>query len=271
MEEFKFRGDWETQISLEIFDKELDDNRFAFRRKNLAPTEYLMLIDDVFDVNPDPSQEQLNTLDFIQSKSNQKSTLANLFDYIKNIIYPEYQEYISEDEYPGTFPKLEKLQDLKNVIGLDHVTILRFGKDNFVYYNLMFETTLDEEHGLGFVMHKNEIIEHGEIGGLMYGKVANHMGKSNEEYSDFQSKIQTASASNYQVASKKYGKLKPWQVDFNRNYLYLLYSNGDDKELINFIESENITINEAFEKIKPHMTRDNRTLLIEYFKSNGKK
>jgi hypothetical protein len=135
----------------------------------------------------------------------------------------------------------------------------------------MFETSLDEEHGIGFVMHKNDIIEHGEIGGLGYEKVAKHMGMKYEEYLNYQTSIQTSSIKEYQIANENYGTLKPWQKEFNNNYNYYLWSNGTSKELIEFIETEKISIEKSFKQIRPHMIRENRTELIEYFKSKGYK
>ena len=269
MKKFVFQGDWYTTIELSTFDKELDNSKYSFRRKELNKGEYQLDINEVFDENPDLSSEQKNTIKHIQTESNQSIILTNLFSYLKEIVYPEYREYISEDEYPGTFPVLNTVKNLRNVIGLDHIVILRFGIEGYSYYNLMFETSLDEEHGIGFVMHKNQIIEHGEIGGLGYEKVAAHMGMEYEDYLKYQTNIQTPPTREYQLANKKYGKLKPWQMDVNSNRHYYLYSSKQDEKLIEFIESGQISMPKAFENIRPHMQRDNRTKLIDYFKSKG--
>lgn len=265
MEEFQFNGDWETIIFLSKLWKERDRPNNAFRQKQLNSETFELLIDDVFDEEPDPSKEQLNTISFLQEETNQDKIIANLFNYIVEVISPEYQE-LSE-----RFPKLSELKDLKEVIGLDHVIVLRFGKADHAYYNLMFETSLDREHGLGFVMHKDIIIEHGGIGDLSYEQVAKHMGMEYEAYLQYQSKIQTEPTKTYQKPSKKYGKLKPWQKELNSQFHFILYSNGDDTALIHFIESGKITLEKAFGNLRLRMVRDHRTGLLEYFKSKGYK
>lgn len=272
MKKFEFKGDWwNSIIELKEFDEKLNNEKYSFRRKDLKEGEYLLIINDIYDKDPNLSAEQNRTIEYLQIQANQIKILENLFEYLKEIVYPEYQEHISEEEYPGTFPKLNKIENLNQVIGLDHIVVLRFGTQNYNYYNLMFETSLDEEHGIGFVMYKNEIIEHGEIGGLGYEKVAEHMGMTYEEYLKYQTSIQTPSTKEYQIPNEKFGKLKPWQKEFNDNYNYYLWSNGTSKELIEFIESARIPIDKSFEQIRPHMVRENRTELIEYFKSKGYK
>ena len=272
MRKFKFKGDWwNSTIELVEFDKRLNNKKYSFRRNELDKGEYLLIINDIYDKNPDLSVEQIQTIEHLQIQNNQIKIIENLFEYLKDIVYPEYQEYISEEEYPGTFPTLNEVKDLNQVIGLDHIVVLRFGTQNFNYYNLMFETSLDEEHGIGFVMHENEIIEHGDIGGLGYEKVAEHLGMKYEEYLKYQTSIQTPLAKEYQIPNEKFGTLKPWQKEFNDNYNYYLWSNGTSKELIEFIDSEKIPLEKSFKQIRPHMIRENRTELIEYFKSKGYK
>jgi len=271
MKKFEFKGDWFTTIELRTFDKELDNPRYSFRRKELEKAEYQIELYDDYDFEPDLSEEQINAIEHLQEESNQMTILKNLYTYFKEIVYPHYQTFISEEEYPGTFPILNNQSNLKDVIGLDHIAVLRFGKDGSSYYNLMFETSLDEEHGIGFVLHNNSIIEHGEIGGIMYEKVASHMGMTNEEYSDYQTKIQTPPTKEYQIAHKKFGKLKPWQQDVNKSYHYFLYSSKQDYKLIEYIETGKITIQKAFEALKYLINKDDRIELIEYFNSKGYK
>ena len=271
MKKFEFKGDWFTTIKLEAFGRELNNPRYSFRRKELDKAEYTIEIHDEFDNNPDLSSNQIRTLENLQKESNQNIILNNLYYYIREIVYPHYQEFISEDEYPGTFPKLDSIANLKDVIGLDHLILLRFGKGDSNYYNLMFETSLDEEHGIGFVLHENSIIEHGEIGGIMHEKVAAHMGITYDEYSNYQSKIQTPPTNEYQIASEKYGKLKPWQENVNSSYHHYLYRNNRDRELIEYIDSNRISVEKAYNALKYLINRDNKSNLLEYFKSKGYK
>ena len=270
MKKFEFKGEWfDSVIELHEFDKILNNKKYSTRRNDLNEGEYSLIINDIYDDNPDLSDEQYRTIEHLQQQSNQTNILENLFYYLKDVVYPEYKEYISEEEYPGTFPPLEEIESLNDVIGLDHIVLLRFGLQDYNYYNLMFETSLDEELGIGFVTHKNDIIEHGAIGSLSYENIAEHMGMTYEEYLNYQTEIQTPSTREYQIVNQKFGKLKPWQVEFNENYNYFLLSNGTSEELIEFIESGKIPIENSFMQIKPHMIRENRIKLIEYFKSKG--
>ena len=269
MSKFQFKGDWETTINLGVISNHLSNPKFSFRREDLDENSYQLFVYHQMNSNPDPEEEQLNTIEFLQAEVNQRTILSNLYKYIKNVAYPNYKTYISEEEYPNSFPALNEERDLRAVIGLDHLYIRRFSKESYAYYNLMFETCIDEEHGLGFVMHKSEVIEHGSIGGIGYDKTGEHMGMTPSEFSDFINVIRTHPKVNYQKAHPKYNTLKPWQKEFNDNYNYYLWSNGTSKELIDFIESERIPIDTSFKQIRPHMIRENRTELIEYFKSKG--
>lgn len=272
MEKFKFKGDWwDSIIELRTFDNELNNKKYSFRRTELNKAEYLLTIADVYDENPDLSLAQKNTIEHIQNDANQIAILNNLFNYLKDVVYPEYQEYILEEEYPGTFPPLNTQEDLMKTIGLDHLSVLRFGKGGYCYYNLMFETSLDQEHGIGFVLYKNEIIEHADIGGLGYEKVAKHMEMEYEDYLKFQNTIQTPPTKELQIASNTFGKLKPWQQDVNNNYHFYLYNTNRDDKLIEYIETDKITVDKAFLNLRFHISRDKRKNLIEYFRSKGYK
>ena len=271
MTEFEFKGDWFTQFELPMIASQLDNPKYSFRRSDLGKNEYALEIRDAFDTVPTPFKEQLETIHFIQNANNQRKIIDNLYNYIKDIVYPEYQQIISEEEYPGTFPSLEKLTDLYSVIGLDHVIIHRFGQEGSVYYCLMCECSIDEEHGLGFVLYEDQIIEHGDIGGLSYEKVAQHMKLSYKEYLDFQSKIQTHPTKEYQSPSNRFGSLKPWQLDVNRSYHFHLFRNNENQKLIEFLESGNISLDKAFANLRNLLQRDPRKILMDYFRSKGYK
>ena len=272
MGKFEFDGEWhDSTIMLEIFAKELDNPKYAFRRSELADAEYLLQIFDVYDDNPDLSKGQYNAIEHLQRDLSQSEILITIFNYFQSVIYPEYQEIISEEEYPGTFPPLNNISDLKEVIGLDHINLLNIGYNDFNYYNLMFETSLDQECGIGIGLYKSEITGHGSIPGLGFGKISKHMGLNDIEFEKLKSKLRTNPSYENQIASNKYGKLKPWQKDVNEKFHYKLVREGRDRELFNFIDSGQISLDKAYEDLKPLMTINNRTELIEYFRKKGYK
>ena len=270
MPKFQFDGEWDSStITLGIFSSELDNPKYAFRRSELEDAKYALQIFDVYDDSPDLSTGQYNTLEHLQKDVNQSKILIAIFNYFQSVIYPEYQEIISEEEYPGTFPPLNDIRDLKEVIGLDHINLLNIGYADYNYYNLMFESSLDLECGIGIGMYKNEITGHSSIPSLGYGKISKHMGLTDKEFEALESKLRTIPSNEYQIASNKYVKLNPWQKEVNRMFHFKLFSEKKDVELVNFLDSGKISLEVAYEDLKTRMIKDSRLKIIDYFREKG--
>lgn len=73
-------------------------------------------------------------------------------DYISAWMLPE------DDQ---SFPMIERMEDLRIVIGLHDVHIHDLAKDEIPFVGYEFGCDWEEEHGLGVLMHGNQVLEIG--------------------------------------------------------------------------------------------------------------
>ena len=214
-------------------------------RKHMAELEQGLIALEIMDernTDPNPSAEQNATFDFIIE--NQQLILESLFDALKNRIYPTYQEYIDADDY--SFPPLNSLNDLELVLAIRRITITANYKEGAAYYELYFEFSGDGEHGLIITMHKQRMIAFCGMGDNDGRAVIEDMGydygKWMEEY------LKARGSRDYSIHKRlpKYGKLKPWQKEENREYLVTLIRASDAEKLNKLIDSKEIDIEEDY-------------------------
>lgn len=86
-------------------------------------------------------------------------------DILRAVIetYPVQQElYGYEDEAAAALmPDLDSPQDLKPLVGLSSVHVLRENKQGLAYIGFEFGCTWDNEHGVGAMTHKGRVITTG--------------------------------------------------------------------------------------------------------------
>ena len=58
-------------------------------------------------------------------------------------------------------PDVENIEQFKDLIGLSQIHLLNVSKDNVAYVGYEFGCNWDDEHGLGFMTHKDRIIDFG--------------------------------------------------------------------------------------------------------------
>lgn len=75
-------------------------------------------------------------------------------------IRPRYVEFLGED-FDALMPSLSTADALAPLIDLRHVHIHPWKKDVAGYVGLQFGCTWDDEHGLGFLMHLDTVVEIG--------------------------------------------------------------------------------------------------------------
>lgn len=145
---YTFDGQWEFYVELEKF------NQLEYEN---STTETKIIINDFLDDEIEPFQEQINTINFLIE--NQESIVDKLLDRIWINWKEIYVDY-SIDDYRG-FPKIKSKSDLKSVIGIQTIYIQPLYKNGYSYYGLEGNCMWDEEHGLGFINHKERIIDFG--------------------------------------------------------------------------------------------------------------
>ncbi len=109
--------------------------------------------------SPDPSQEQLNAINYLIKnpeavKQVMRKGIESIYEDLKN----QYGYDINEPETKKWFPKIDRLEVYDKVFGVENVHIQIPSKDNYSYVGIECGCTWDEEHGLGFLIHKNRLI-----------------------------------------------------------------------------------------------------------------
>ena len=97
--------------------------------------------------------QQVNAIKFLIDNSD-KIRNSILDTFIKEL--PNLREI-----YEDLIPKIEHVEDLKNVIGLSLLHIMPSDKDDYAYIGFEFGCNWDEEHGVGVMTHKDRVIAFG--------------------------------------------------------------------------------------------------------------
>lgn len=58
-------------------------------------------------------------------------------------------------------PDVENIEQFKKLIGLSQIHIMNVNKDNIAYVGYEFGCSWDDEHGIGFMTHKDRVIDFG--------------------------------------------------------------------------------------------------------------
>jgi hypothetical protein len=115
--------------------------------------------DMVMDI-PTITTDHINAYKYLSTHSVQirDSILTRLFADYKNL---QLDYGYNETNSKEIMPDIENVEDFKKLIGLSQVHLMNVGKDSFAYVGYEFGCTWDNEHGLGFMMHKDRIIDFG--------------------------------------------------------------------------------------------------------------
>jgi len=110
--------------------------------------------DSCWEYETHPSKSQIRTLEFIES--NQLEILKSLFEYTKEILYPEHIGYIGFDE--TSFPLLNEISNLRKALGVNFITLYIEEKPNSNYFALTCDFSGDFEHGANIIMNGTKIL-----------------------------------------------------------------------------------------------------------------
>ncbi|MCU0444366.1 MAG: hypothetical protein MUE85_05560 [Microscillaceae bacterium] len=115
---------------------------------------------DMVSENPAITNEHLNAYEFLitHSKDIYNAILARLFSEYHNL----QSEYgYNKEDAKEIMPDIDNIEQFNDLIGLSQIHLLNVSKDNFAYVGYEFDCTWDGEHGLGFMTHKDRIIDFG--------------------------------------------------------------------------------------------------------------
>ncbi len=235
---FNFDGNWEYEIELPFLAGFQERNGSYNFKSSDKPNKGLFKIEfeDDLTENPDPYQEQLNTLKYIfeNQKSISKSIIERTLLELPEILVNYGLE--AEEEYLKLSP-----EKIKNLIGISTVFIKIISKEGYSYFDISGGCNWDEEHGLNLLFHKDRVISFGSIdGGSIYeAEKDNGTYQPNDNDND---DLKREKPRKY-LPHPKYNKLKPSQKFANETYEYTLISYGYNEEFIKGVESGEININ----------------------------
>ena len=235
---FVFDGNWNTRIKLAGFNY-LSNPMLTSRDADDDSRSYGLQILDEHNDDPDPADEQVNAINFLLQSEHQQSILEKLVDYIQEVVYPDFQEGLSYEDYPEIYPDLHTVEDLYQVIAIENVSVYTLYKDSCAYTLLECESCLDYEHGIAFTLHQSRIVDHGQVGDMESEKLLNELDLTAKEYlKKYVRSIKSQETVLY-TPHPKYNQLKPWQENVNNNYPYRLLQSNQLKTLSKFLKENN--------------------------------
>jgi len=232
--EFQFTGEWSSKIVLETFSI-LDNPEYSVSGQDTKKGVFNLEINAVGNCNPNPEIEQLNAINYLLR--NQKEILLSLYNYILEVVYPDYKYSFDEKEYEEYFPEIHSPKDLKKVVGISEILILDYKKNNVAYVIITFESCWYEGYYLAIIMHQSRLIANCRYRDLSYQDILDDGG--NDHYEE--------SLSKYGATPNQFGlylpilnddKLKPWQKEVNERKIKNCISGNP--EFIKDIISKNI-------------------------------
>lgn len=214
---FQFTGDWEFTYYLKAF--EGFQNRIEFyhsKQSEIKDKNVVILINEVENNDPDPTSEQINSINYLIEN---QFVISNLLLEGLKLNYPKLQERYNEVD--DEFPNLSSFENFKKRFRILNIHILIPSKNNFSYMGFEFDCPWDGEHGLGFLLNKDEIIKIGSGDTAFDSYEAMRDSGILEKYlEELQSKKQNfvLKEPNYYKPHPKYNKLKPYQIRENECY-----------------------------------------------------
>jgi hypothetical protein len=224
-----FNGHWVLNIPFDKLSKVFSFNGYG--REIKFKDKIQVRFFEKVDLNPDPSQEQLDALNYIFE--NQEEIIESIYNSIVNIIFPLHKTFIEDEEM--FFPKVNSSSDIKNVLGIEEVILHNESKNGISYSTFVFNHfSADPEHGQTITMHKSIYISSGED--WDWRPICKDLGIE-YEIIDKQNSAEYLKMRTdyffYHEPNQKYGTLKEWQKSANQSYAIRLIQNNMNAEFIN--------------------------------------
>jgi hypothetical protein len=109
---------------------------------------------------PTITADHINAYNYLitHSEQIQKSILVRLLADYKNL---QVEYGYDEDEANEFMPDVDNVEQFKKLIRLSRIHLLNVSKDGFAYVGYEVSCSWDDEHGLGFMTHKDRVVDFG--------------------------------------------------------------------------------------------------------------
>jgi hypothetical protein len=158
MTSFSFNGDWSFPFHLQAFEEFRDASGAYSSLSDFGKSNGIVKIEILDDEGEytNPLPEQIMAINYLITHQNDIAialleALAVEYSNLKSI-YGEDETYL---------PNCITLEDYKKIFGIGGLFIHQEHKDGIAYIGFECGCIWDEEHGLGFMTHKNEVISIG--------------------------------------------------------------------------------------------------------------
>lgn len=250
MKLFEFDGNWTTEYQFDAF-QGLQSRRGSYTSKSSSQksdgTISLTINDDTSEY-PDPSPQQINAINYlIKHPEEIRTAMRKGIDSIYEDLKKQYGYDENEPETKDWFPKVNELKDYDKVFGVGNVFIQLPSKDEHSYVGIECGCTWDDEHGLGFLFHKNRLVGIGGADEAFNWKAFKDNGTS-KEVQEALKQNSTKEPIKFEP-HPKYGKLKPTQQSANEAYESNLIRRGFNEKFKEEVEKGEIEINGIYKSI----------------------
>lgn len=161
---FSFDGNWNFKLTIDAF-KGLQSRGGSYA--GMSSTEpsngdVQINIMEVEDEIYEPLPEQINAINFLLNNSAQlkDNLITALHHYVPDLKSMYFHNDHSEEAL-NYFPSTSEPEKYAALFGVGTVHVLMHHKEDISYIGIECGCNWDEEHGLGFVVHKNEVISIG--------------------------------------------------------------------------------------------------------------
>lgn len=114
------------------------------------------------DTQSEPSEYQVNAYQYHLNHGNQivQSFLNGLLKYYSEL-KADWVTFIKPSDLSDVMPDITDINEFKNLIGISSIIIHPYFLDDQSYVGIIFGCTWDEEHSLGVMLHKDNVISIG--------------------------------------------------------------------------------------------------------------
>jgi len=269
---FEFKGEWEFEYQFDAF-KGLQSRRGAYGGldSNEKSTGVIQVtIKDLLNEDFNPTEEQINALNYLlQNGGKVKAALLNkLFDE-----YPSIEEDIlaavGEEELRDLVPEISTVEDCADIFGVGYIFIYPINKEGISYIGIEGGCGWEEEHGIGFMLHKDRVVAMG------YADIALSDFEAKKDFDDYKPEPKSLLYKSKRIQPiiykphPKFRTLKPSQIDANKNYTLSLISNDLLEEFKETIDVEDLKNDE--EKVRNYLNyavSNSSDRILEYILKN---
>lgn len=257
MASFQFTGGWNFALELPAFK--------VFKLNNEADQvsgRLQVTVVDALNHDPDPLPEQVKALEFLIES--QYEIVEAIFQAAqkKRLWWAEIWEEDPDDEdFIEMFPRIDKLEDLFQVISLREISIELYHKKAMAMVQLVADWSWDEEHGLEIWLWGTEVLSMEPIGEREDFEADETSEELVEDREYFDGK------DTLEKPLKKYGRLKPWQIHSNGKLTRALFMDTAKlHELKALFENDDLPIEGV---ILPKLWHEPKLNYVEFAVQNG--